>query len=302
MKHLGLRARILLITSAFLLVTNIALGTALTRQSQKAMKTQIDERMLDVVKTAAVMLDGDVLEHLSAEDKYAPEYQAVVNTLNRFRDNINLAYIYCVRDMGNKSFVFTIDSDAVDPAEFGSPVAYTDALYNASLGIPSVDDKPYEDRWGRFYSAYSPVYTSEGKVGGVVAVDFEASWYMSHLNQNTLTTIIACVLSLSVSIGLTLFMTRQFSSRIEQINANLSDLESDMLELYRNSPLIKQLKDEVIPQECSPCPRAHLCKGGAKCLTYAVTLRQSGRGYRHMLSRRSERHGANAGGSPVSLP
>ena len=277
MKHLGLRARILLITSAFLLVTNIALGTALTRQSQKAMKTQIDERMLDVVKTAAVMLDGDVLEHLSAEDKYAPEYQAVVNTLNRFRDNINLAYIYCVRDMGNKSFVFTIDSDAVDPAEFGSPVAYTDALYNASLGIPSVDDKPYEDRWGRFYSAYSPVYTSEGKVGGVVAVDFEASWYMSHLNQNTLTTIIACVLSLSVSIGLTLFMTRQFSSRIEQINANLSDLESDMLELYRNSPLIKQLKDEVIPQECSPCPRAHLCKGGAKCLTYAVTGSLSGK-------------------------
>ena len=53
---------ILLITSVFLLITNIALGTALTRQSQKAMKTQIDERMLDVVKTAAAMLDGDVLD------------------------------------------------------------------------------------------------------------------------------------------------------------------------------------------------------------------------------------------------
>ena len=53
--------------------------------------------------------------------------------------------------------------------------------------------------------------------------------------------------------------------------------ESDMLELYRNSPLIKQLKDEVIPQECSPCPRAHLCKGGAKCLTYAVTGSLSGK-------------------------
>ena len=231
MKHVGLRTRILLITSAFLLITNIALGTALTRQSQKAMKTQIDERMLDVVNSAAAMLDGDVLERLSAEDKDTPEYQAVMNTLNRFRDNINLAYIYCIRDLGNKSFVFTIDSDAVDPAEFGFPVAYTDALYNASRGVPSVDDKPYEDRWGRFYSAYSPVYTSDGRVGGVIAVDFQASWYMSHLNQNTLTTIVACVMSLIVSIGLTLFMTRQYSVRIEQINANLSDLEKDMLEL-----------------------------------------------------------------------
>ena len=144
MRHLGLRTRILLITSVFLLITNIALGTALTRQSQKAMKTQIDERMLDVVKTAAAMLDGDVLEQLSAEDKDTPEYQAVVDTLNRFRDNINLAYIYCLRDMGDKSFTFTIDSDAVDPAEFGAPVAYTEALYNASRGIPSVDDEPYE--------------------------------------------------------------------------------------------------------------------------------------------------------------
>ena len=235
MKRTGLRTRILVVTSIFLLVTNIALGTALTRQSQKAMKTQIDERMLDVVKTAAAMLDGDVLERLSAEDKDTPEYQTVVDTLNRFRDNINLAYIYCIRDMGNKTFTFTIDSDAVDPAEFGTSIAYTDALYNASLGIPSVDNEPYEDRWGRFYSAYSPVYTSQGKVGGVVAVDFEASWYVSQLNQNTLTTIIACVMSLSVSIGLTLFMTRQFSSRVEQINANLSDLENDMLELTGNA-------------------------------------------------------------------
>ena len=249
MKHIGLRTRILLITSAFLIIMNIALGTTLTRQSQKAMKTQIDERMLDVVKTAAVMLDGDVLERLSAEDKGTAEYQAVLNTLNRFRDNINLAYIYCIRDMGNKSFAFTIDSDAVDPAEFGSPIGYTDALYSASQGVPAVDNKPYEDRWGRFYSAYSPVYTSDGRVGGVVAVDFEAAWYISHLNQNTLTTVVACVMSLIVSIGLTLFMTRQYGSRIEQINANLSDLEKDMLELTGDATGKVAVESKIDPND-----------------------------------------------------
>ncbi|MBR0369067.1 MAG: response regulator [Clostridia bacterium] len=235
MKSIGLRARIMIIASVFLLVTNLALGAALTRQSRQAMKTQIDERMLDVVNTASDMLDGDVLERLTAEDSAAPEYQAVMDTLNCFRDNIALSYIYCIQDLGDKRFAFTIDSDADDPAEFGAPIAYTDALYSASQGVASVDGVPYEDRWGRFYSAYSPVFDSQGKVGGIVAVDFDAGWYESQLNKNTRTIVIACVLSLGLGIALVLFMTRQFGRRVEQINGNLTDLENDMLELTGNA-------------------------------------------------------------------
>ncbi|MBR6220449.1 MAG: response regulator [Clostridia bacterium] len=237
MKRIGLRTRIILIASAFLLLTNLALGITLMRQSRAAMKTQIDERMLDVVNTAADMLDGDVLERLTAGDRGTPQYQAVVDMLNTFRDNINLAYIYCIQDLGDGSFAFTIDSDPVDPAEFGAPIVRTDALYSASQGVAAVDGVPYEDRWGRFYSAYSPVFDSQGKVGGMVAVDFEAAWYESQLNQNTRTIIVACALSLAVGIVLALFMTRHFGMRIEQINGNLNDLANDMDELTgrRNS-------------------------------------------------------------------
>ena len=231
MKRIGLRTRIILIASAFLLLTNLTLGIALMRQSRGAMKTQIDERMLDVVNTAADILDGDVLERLTAEDKGTPQYQAVVDMLNTFRDNINLAYIYCIQDLGDGNFAFTIDSDAVDPAEFGAPIARTDALYSASQGVAAVDGVPYEDKWGRFYSAYSPVFDSQGKVGGMVAVDFEAAWYESQLNQNTRTIIVASALSLAVGIALALFMTRHFGMRIEQINGNLNDLANDMDEL-----------------------------------------------------------------------
>ena len=228
---IGLRARIILIASVFLLVTNLALGAALMRQSRNAMKTQIDERMLDVANTAADMLDGDALERLTAEDRGTPQYEAVLNTLICFHDNINLSYIYCIRDMGDGTFSFIIDADPVDPGEFGSPVTYTDALYSASQGKAAVDEKPYQDKWGRFYSAYSPVLDLGGRVAGVVAVDFEASWYEGQLNQNARTIIIACLLSLIIGIALVLFLTRQFGLRIEQINANLNDLASDMHEL-----------------------------------------------------------------------
>ena len=121
MKRIGLRTRIILIASAFLLLTNLALGITLMRQSRAAMKTQIDERMLDVVNTAADMLDGDVLERLTAGDRGTPQYQAVVDMLNTFRDNINLSYIYCIRDMGDGTFSFIIDVDPVIPANSARP-------------------------------------------------------------------------------------------------------------------------------------------------------------------------------------
>jgi len=48
-------------------------------------------------------------------------------------------------------------------------------------------------------------------------------------------------------------------------------LEEDMTELCERSDLIKELSQQRIPKECLPCPHAELCRGGAKCLTYAVT-------------------------------
>ncbi len=48
-------------------------------------------------------------------------------------------------------------------------------------------------------------------------------------------------------------------------------LETDMQTLYAESELIAELRREKIPEDCMRCPKAYLCRGGAKCLTYAVT-------------------------------
>ena len=78
---MSLRTRAILLVSLFMLTTTLALGTVLARQARNATKTQINARILDIVKTAAAMLDGDVLENLTAEDKGTPEYQQVLDIL-----------------------------------------------------------------------------------------------------------------------------------------------------------------------------------------------------------------------------
>ena len=224
----SLRAKAILLLTLFMLATNLVLGYALSKQASEAMKSQINARMLDIVNTAAAMLNGDTLEKLRAEDAGSPEYQGVYDILARFRDNIKLDYIYYVVPDGEKSFSFGIDPDPVAPGRFGSPVVYTDALYAASQGTPSVDEEPYEDAWGRFYSAFSPVFDSDGKVAAVVTADFGADWYSEQINQNTRTVVTACALFIVVGIIIIVVLTGQYNRQMNTIRGSLRDLAEDM--------------------------------------------------------------------------
>lgn len=46
--------------------------------------------------------------------------------------------------------------------------------------------------------------------------------------------------------------------------------ENSMYELYENNSLLKKLRVNKIPDECSACEYSDLCKGGLKCLSYAI--------------------------------
>ena len=227
-KRIGYQTRVILLVSLFMLATNLTLGMVVTRQARRVTKTQINERMLDIVNTAAAMLDGDVLERLTAGDKDTPEYQEVLTTLRRFLDNIELDYIYYVRDMGDGSFTFGIDPDPVSPGEFGSPVVYTDALHKASLGTPSVDETPYEDTWGRFYSAFSPVFNSGGRVAAIVTADFNADWYEAQIGQIQTTVITGCILFLVLSLILAFLLAEQYSRQMDSVRKSLGELSKDL--------------------------------------------------------------------------
>ena len=56
--------------------------------------------------------------------------------------------------------MFGLDPTIEDADDYGTPVAYTEALYAASKGTPAASLTAYEDAWGWFYSAYSPVFDS----------------------------------------------------------------------------------------------------------------------------------------------
>lgn len=220
-----------LVISILLLVVNGALGTILILQSRNDLRQQMQGRMLDILNSAASLLDGDVLEKLQKEDEDTPEYQYSLGILRAFQDNFKLDYIYGIRDMGNKQFSFTIDPAPVDPGEFGEPIVYTDALYSASLGIAAFDKEPYEDKWGRFYSAYVPVFNSKGKVGGIIAVDADADWYEKRLREHIITVLIICIVSLLAGGIIVFLVISKLHRRLSFINIEMNLLTEEVDEL-----------------------------------------------------------------------
>ena len=224
-------ARLLVVTIVLLLLLYTLLGVMLTRLSSSALISLIQNRMLDISNTAADMLDGDSLAALSKDDLDSPEYRRVLEILTHFQDNIELKYIYCINDNGDGTFSFSVDPTVDDPGEFGEPVVYTDALYKASLGTSAVDSAPYSDRWGTFYSAYSPVFASDGSVAGIVAVDFSADWYNRQVALLVATIITIGLISVALGILVVAVVTRRNRKSYLTLAGQLNELAVKVSEL-----------------------------------------------------------------------
>lgn len=222
-----------IIISIFLLAVNIILGYVLIKQSESAMTELVNERMLDVSNTAAASLDGDLLASIDENSIGNEAYNEIVEDLRLFQDNIDLAYIYTVKDMGGRHFGFIIDPDPDDPGLYGEEITYTDALYKASLGTPGVDSEAFKDRWGTFYSAYSPVFDSNGNVVGIVGVDFNAKWYEKQFKRYAVSIVIISVLSLLIGAIIIILITSQVRKKLNSVYEELTSLATDVEHLNK---------------------------------------------------------------------
>ncbi len=196
----NLSTKIILMVEFILLVSSVLFCTVSIYRARTTIRRSIQQRMLDIANCAAGSVDGDFLGSMKKSDIGSDEYNDLYSSLAVFRDNVDLEYVYGIRKTQMGNFVFIVDTDPEDPAEYGGDMKATAALESAGNGTAAVDEVPYSDQWGEFYSAYSPVFDSSGKVAGIVAVDFSAEWFDDQLTAQTRSTILSYVIILLVSL------------------------------------------------------------------------------------------------------
>lgn len=242
-----LSTKIILMVEVVLILSSSVFCIVSIINSRLGIKKSIQQRMLDIANCAAGSVNGDILETLTADDADTEGYRTIYNTLAVFRDNVDLEYVYGIKDEGDGRFTFTVDPALDDPGPFGSEVKYTEALETASKGTAAVDNVPYTDAWGSFYSAYSPVFNSSGKVAGIVAADFSVTWFERQLSERTRSTVISyCVIllvTLLVAAVLSLITVRPFALRQEQLSREVENKANENKQL--SLQIVRSLADAI---------------------------------------------------------
>ncbi|MBQ6959453.1 MAG: diguanylate cyclase [Clostridia bacterium] len=232
-KKLSFTTRFVLVFGVLLLAANILLGVVILQQSESAMKSLINKNMLDIVNTAAGFLDGDALGALTEDDVGGDVFNDLLQKLAVFQSNVDIHFIYAVRQMDEDTFVFTVDPDPVEPAEFGEEIVVTEGIKKAGKGVAAVDDAPMADRWGNFYSAYCPVFDSEGKVAGIVGIDFDAEWYEELVRKHTLAITVETILSVTIGGAVIFIIANGVRKRFRDLNSGLVRLSASVDHLMR---------------------------------------------------------------------
>ena len=244
-----------LVFGALLLAANIILGLVLFSQSRTALRSLLEKNMLDITNTAAGLIDGDQLSAYTEDQKDGEFYRSVIQTLTVFQERVEIEYIYAVKQVGPEDFVFTIDPDPISPGEYGESIVFTYALGEAGKGVATVDSAPAQDEWGNFYSAYSPVMDSEGKVAGIIGVDFDSVWYEQQIRRFSLTVLLVSLLTVLIGATVIVLITHRTRKRFLNLSREISGLSADvdeLTEVITSTPGYYATMARLGPEESEP--------------------------------------------------
>ncbi len=134
-----LSTKIILMVECILLISSVLFCSVSIYRSRVGIRKAIQQRMLDIANCASGSVNGESMKHLTEETVGDETYNRIYDTLAVFRDNVELEYVYCIKQLGDEEFIFTMDLDLETPASYGDIVEYTDALGSAAKGVAALD-------------------------------------------------------------------------------------------------------------------------------------------------------------------
>lgn len=214
----------------FLFVLGAAIITALivgcvsyqTMGDYQRKKTMDD--VMEIAVIAAENVNGATFEKAVEGDEAAIE--DVKESLAFFLKGESVTYVYTLMPKDDKQFQFVADTDPEAPGEYAEDYEAQEAMFTAMKGQSSVTDQPFTDQWGTFYSAYAPIFL-DGKVLGIVAVDYEASSIETALRGLIRNISIAIVVGVLFALAVAFLVSMRMKRNFQKVNAKIMEVVSD---------------------------------------------------------------------------
>lgn len=179
-KKLSIAAQLFLFIWGAAMVVAAIVGSIAYLNMGSFLQKKCKDDVMEIAVIAAENVDGKTFANAMKGNETA--LLEVKDSLSFFLAGNSVTYVYTLMPKDAEWFQFVVDTDPEDPGEYAEVYEAQDAMFEAMKGGPSVTEDPFTDEWGTFYSGYAPI-TQDGKVLGIVAVDYEASSIPTSLNS-----------------------------------------------------------------------------------------------------------------------
>lgn len=236
------------ITLSIMIATGVAMaGFIFFLRAQGLMEAQVRQRLENTAASAALFIDGNVLDGIQSEkDMKKQIFVDVVRRLKSMRGIPDVRFAYIMRkteDPQTLRFVADADSlstkDELDANDNGVIEDHEEASYPGDLydirEIPALmqafdhvtsDDTITVDQWGSVVSGYSPIRRRDGTVAAVLGIDMKADRYQ-FLTQSAFTPLAlvsVIVAGVILAVALVVLWERRRIAILTKVNAERSGL------------------------------------------------------------------------------
>jgi len=213
----------LFILGVSIVVVIIAGGVSYSTMGEFLRKKSMDD-VVEIAAIAAENVDGETFAKAVEGD--AEALTKVKDSLSFFLVGDSVTYVYTLMPKDENNFQFVVDTDPDDPGEYAEDYEAQDAMFEAMEGNLSVTKEAFTDEWGTFYSGYAPIEYN-GKVLGMVAVDYEASSIQTSLNKLIRNIFIAAAVSMIFAVLAALLLAVKMGRNFKKVNDKITEVASD---------------------------------------------------------------------------
>jgi methyl-accepting chemotaxis protein len=177
--YLSLQRKLIFNNVILAVLVGLVLSGVTFYSMRSSLKENFRTHLEDMVAVIAHDIDGDAHATLTKpEDSETETYQSMRQMLIDIQDvTRETASLYTMRKTASGEIEFIIDNSE-DPLLIGDLYAEPGPVlekYIGTMDSPMSEEKEYTDEWGTWYSAYAPIYRSDGQFEGVLGIDVEYS-------------------------------------------------------------------------------------------------------------------------------
>lgn len=223
-KKLSIAAQLFFFIFGASIIVSVIVGSVAYITMGDFLQKKCKNDVMEIAVIAAENVDGEIFAKAMAGDEMA--LSTVKDSLSFFLAGNSVTYVYTLMPKDDDWFQFVVDTDPEDPGEYAEDYEAQYAMFQAMQGGSSVTAEPFTDEWGTFYSGYAPI-TLEGKVLGIVAVDYEASSIQTSLNILIRNILAAVGASLLFAIAAALLVAVRMRRNFVKVNDKILEVASD---------------------------------------------------------------------------